>query len=84
LPQSVAAKPPAGRELELATEIHSSAVDALQIEARAMQAQFSGMVHHPLNSALPLLLVPLIAIIVKSLKKSKSVAPVAPAATENN
>jgi hypothetical protein len=66
----IAARPPAGRELELANEIHGSAVDALQIEARAMQAQFSGMVHHPLNSALPLLLVPLITIIVKSLKKS--------------
>jgi hypothetical protein len=59
---AIAAKPPAGRELDLATEIHGSAVDALQIEARAMQAQFSGMVHHPLNSALPLLLVPLITI----------------------
>ena len=77
---AVAAKPPAGRELELATEIHGSAVDALQIEARAMQAQFSGMVHHPINSALPLLLVPLITIIVKSLKKSKPAAP----AAENN
>ena len=30
------------------------------------------MVHHPLNSALPLLLVPLITIIVKSLKKSRT------------
>jgi hypothetical protein len=77
---AIAAKPPAGRELELATEIHGSAVDALQIEARAMQAQFSGMVHHPLNSTLPLLLVPLITIIVKSLKKSKLAAPMA----ENN
>lgn len=81
---AIAAKPPAGRELELATEIHGSAVEALQIEARAMQAQFSGLVHHPLNSALPLLLVPLITIIVKSLKKSNPAAPVAPAAAENN
>jgi len=76
---AIAAKPPAGRELELATEIHGSAVEALQIEARTMQAQFSGLVHHPLNSALPLLLVPLITIIVKSLKKSKPAAPAAPA-----
>lgn len=79
----VAAKPPAGRELELATEIHGSAVDALQNEARAMQAQFSSIVHHPLNSALPLLLVPLITIIVKNLKKSKPVAPVDSAAPKN-
>jgi hypothetical protein len=77
---AIAAKRPAGRELALATEIHGSAVDALQIEARTMQAQFSGLVHHPLNSALPLLLLPLITIIVKSLKKSKPAAP----AAENN
>src|SRR5258708_35317964 len=38
----ISAKPPAGRELELANEIHGSAVDALQIEARAMQSQFTG------------------------------------------
>jgi hypothetical protein len=81
---AVAAKPPAERELELATEIHGSAIDALQIEARAMPAQFSGMVHHPLNSALPLLLVPLITIIVKSLKKSKPVAPATTVPAKNN
>jgi hypothetical protein len=70
----IAGRPPAGRELELANEIHGSAVDALQIEARAMQSQFTGMVHHPLNSVLPLVLVQLITIIVKSLKRSKAIA----------
>jgi hypothetical protein len=80
---AIVAKPPPGDELELATEIHGSAVEGLQIEARAAQAQFSGMVHHPLNGALPLLLVPLITIIVKSLRKSKPMAPVTPAAAEN-
>ncbi len=79
----IAGRPPAGRELELATEIHGSAIDALQIEARAAQSQFSGMVHHPLNSALPMLLVPLITIIVRSLKKPKAAAaPAAQAAAE--
>jgi len=78
---AVAAKPPAGRELELANEIHGSAVDALQIEARALQSQISGMVHHPLNGVLPLLIVPLITIIIKSLKKPAT-APAAAAATE--
>ncbi len=73
----VADRPPAGRELELATEIHGSAVDALQVEARAMQSEVSGMVHHPLNSALPMLLVPLITIIVRSLKKPKAAAATA-------
>ena len=78
----VAARPAAGRELELANEIHGSAVEALQNEARAMQSQFTGMVHHPLNSVLPMLLVPLITIIVRSLKKSRTTA--APAAAEPN
>jgi hypothetical protein len=77
----IAGRPPAGRELELANEIHGSAVDALQVEARALQSQFSGMVHHPLNSAIPMLLVPLITIIVRSLKKSRTAATPA-AATE--
>jgi hypothetical protein len=71
---AVAARPPAGRELELASEIHGSAVDALQIEARALQSQVSGVIQHPLNGVLPLLLVPLITIILKNLKKQKSTA----------
>jgi hypothetical protein len=66
---------------ELATEIHGSSVDALQLEARALQSQMSGMIHHPLNGVLPLLLVPLITIIVKSLKKPKA-ATAARAAAE--
>jgi hypothetical protein len=66
---AVAARLPAGRDLELATEIHGSSVEALQIEARALQSQLSGMIHHPLNNALPLLLIPLITIIIRSLKK---------------
>jgi hypothetical protein len=74
---AIAARPPGGRELELATEIHGSAVDALQLEARALQSQVSGAFHHPLNGILPLLIVPLITIIIKSLKK-----PAAKAAAE--
>jgi membrane protein implicated in regulation of membrane protease activity len=65
----VAARPPRGRELELATEIHGSSIDALQLEARALQSQVSGMIHHPLNGILPLLIAPLITIIIRSLKK---------------
>ena len=38
------------------------------------------MVHHPLNSALPLVLVPLVTIILKSLKKSRAAAAKADAA----
>jgi len=65
----IAGRKPSGRELELATEIHGSSIDALQIEARAVQSQVSGAIHNPLNSVLPLLIVPLITIIVKSLRK---------------
>lgn len=61
---AISARPPAGRELELANEINGASIEALQIEARAMQAQFSSTLHHPLNS-----LVPLITIIIKSLRK---------------
>lgn len=77
----IAARPPSGRELELATEIHGTSVDALQIEARALQAELSGMIHHPLNGILPLLIVPLITIVVRSLKKpAASATPAAAAA----
>jgi hypothetical protein len=70
----IAARPPTGRELELANEIHGSSVDGLQLEARALQSQVSGLIHHPLNEILPLLLVPLITIIVKSLRKPAATA----------
>jgi Putative Actinobacterial Holin-X, holin superfamily III len=66
---AIAARPPSGRELELATEIHGYSIDALQLEARALQSQVSGAIHHPLNGILPMLIVPLITIIIKSLKK---------------
>ncbi len=65
----IAGRAPSGRDLELANEIHGSSIEALQLEARALQSQFTGMVHHPLNSALPLLIVPLITIILKALKR---------------
>jgi hypothetical protein len=69
---AVAAKPSGGRELALANEIHGSSVDALQFEARALQSQVSGALHHPLNGILPLLIVPLITIIIKTLRKSSA------------
>ena len=79
----IAGRPPSGRELELANEIHGSSVDALQIEARALQAELTGMIHHPLNSVLPSLIVPLITIVIKSLRKpTASAAPAAAATAE--
>ena len=70
---ALAARPPSGRELELATELHGSSVEALQLDARALQSQLSGAIHHPLNGILPMLLVPLMTIIVKSLRKPATV-----------
>ena len=64
----IAARPLKGRELELANEIHGASVDALQIEARALESRISGMIQHPLNGILPLL-VPLITIIIRNLRK---------------
>jgi 4-amino-4-deoxy-L-arabinose transferase-like glycosyltransferase len=69
---TIAARPPSGRELELANEIHATSIEALQLEARALQAQVSGMVNNPLNGIVPLLLVPLVTIIIKNLKKQPS------------
>lgn len=76
----IAAKPAKGRELELATEIHGSAVDALQLEARALQSQVPGIKHHPLNGILPLLIVPLMTIIIRNLKKPVAAAEASPVA----
>lgn len=77
----IAASPPAGRELELAREIHGSSIDSLQLEARALQSQLSKLIHHPLNSVLPLLILPLITIAIRSLKKSATSPTTAAAAT---
>ncbi|EJN13379.1 hypothetical protein PMI42_03235 [Bradyrhizobium sp. YR681] len=65
----IAGRAPSGRDIELANEIHGASIEALQLEARALQAQVSGAVHHPLSTVVPVL-VPLIAIIAKSLRKS--------------
>lgn len=77
-----AARPPSGHELELATQIHDASVDALQIEARGLQAYVSGVIHNPLNGILPLMIVPLLSIIIKSLRKpTAAAAPSAKSAT---
>ncbi|MGX4770409.1 phage holin family protein [Bradyrhizobium guangdongense] len=64
----VAGRPPSGRDIELANEIHDTSIEALQVEARAFQAELTGAVHHPLSTIVPVL-VPLIAIIVKNMRK---------------
>jgi hypothetical protein len=79
---AIAARPPSGRELELAFEIHGASVDALQIEARALQSHLSGAIHNPLNGILPLMIIPLLTIIIKSLKKPAAVATKSAAAEQ--
>ena len=79
---AIAARPPSGRELELATEIHGASVDALQVEARALQSHVSGVIHNPLHGILPLMIIPLITIIIKSLKKPAAAAPAKSTAAE--
>lgn len=65
----IAGRSPSGGDIELANEIHGASIEVLQLEARAFQAEVSGAVHHPLSTIVPVL-VPLIAIIVKSLRKT--------------
>ncbi|SCB43113.1 hypothetical protein GA0061098_1009233 [Bradyrhizobium shewense] len=66
---AIAGRAPSGRDIELANEIHDTSIEALQLEARALQAQVSGAVHHPLSTIVPVL-VPLIAIIIRNLRTS--------------
>jgi hypothetical protein len=79
---AIAARSPSSRELELANEIHGSSVDALQLEARALQSQISRMIEHPINGIWPVLLPSLITIILKSLKKPTQTSPPSSAATQ--
>ncbi|WFU27743.1 phage holin family protein [Bradyrhizobium sp. CB1717] len=69
----IAGRAPSGRDIEFANEIHGASIEALQLEARALQAQVSGAVHHPLSTIMPVL-VPLIAIIIKSLRTTAKTA----------
>ena len=62
------------RLFDSGSEIHGASVDALQLEARTLQAQVSGMIHHPLNGVLPTLIVRLITIIIRSVKKPAAAA----------
>ena len=60
-----------GRELDLANEIHKNTMEALQADARLLQADvasFGQALRHPLDSVLPLI-VPLATIVINALKK---------------
>jgi len=57
-----------GQELTLANEVHDTAIEALQLEAQAVQSQVNRLVHHPFEGALPLI-VPLITAAISHLRK---------------
>jgi hypothetical protein len=60
-----------GRELDLANEIHRNTMDALQADARLLQADvasFGQALKHPVDSLLPLI-VPLATLLMGMLKK---------------
>jgi len=61
-----------GRDLELAREIHRTAMDALMADGRAVEseiASFRQAFRHPLDSALPGLIVPLATILIRFIQK---------------
>jgi hypothetical protein len=61
-----------GRDLELAREIHRTAMDALMADGRAIESEIAGFkqaFHHPFDSALPGLIVPLATFLIKIIQK---------------
>ncbi|MCB5175665.1 MULTISPECIES: phage holin family protein [Microvirga] len=80
----VAARAKPGREMELALEVRNAALQALEVDALALQKQvievreeirgvrqaITGFARHPFDSLLPSLLVPLAGAVVKGLKKT--------------
>jgi hypothetical protein len=61
-----------GRDLELAQEVHRTAMEALISDGRALEtevASFKQAFRHPLDSLLPGLIVPLATILIKIIEK---------------
>ncbi|AWK87270.1 hypothetical protein [Azospirillum thermophilum] len=68
----VAARMGPGRELEVALEVHRAALDAVAAEARTAGAEVAGIgnaLRHPLDAALPGLIVPLATVLLRMLRK---------------
>lgn len=75
-----------GREMELALEVRNSALQALETDAaslqlhltelrddmRGMKQAIASFVRHPIDSALPAMLLPLAGAIIKNLKKTQT------------
>lgn len=61
-----------GRDLELAREVHRAALDALMADGRTVEAEFASFKQafsHPLDSALPGLIIPLATILIKTIQR---------------
>lgn len=69
----IASRRALGQELTLANEIHDTAIEALQVEAQAVQSQVNRLLHHPLEGVLPLI-VPLITAAISHLRKPAAAA----------
>lgn len=62
-----------GRELELAKEVHKSAIEALQADAKRAEAELGTImsaIRHPLDGALAGLIIPLAGTLLKTLRRS--------------
>lgn len=67
-----------GRDLDLAREVHKSALDGLMADGRALEAELTRLrdtVTHPFESVVPSLIVPLAGIVLNILKKRDGQKP---------
>lgn len=70
----VASRVRLGHEFDLANEVHKNAMEGLQADIRSIPKEFAsiaGSIKHPLESSLPLLIVPLAGILLQALKHSR-------------
>jgi hypothetical protein len=68
----IAARIRPGRDLDLAREVHRTAMEALISDGRALETEFANFkqsFRHPLDSVLPGLIVPLASILIKIIQK---------------
>lgn len=63
-----------GRDLEVAREVHSAAIQGLQADARALQGEvvsLTNAVKHPFETVVPAAIVPLVTMLLQSLRRKK-------------
>lgn len=63
-----------GRELDVAREVQTTAIQSLQLDARTLQndvVSFASAVRHPFETVIPTIVVPLVTMLVQSLRRKK-------------